>query len=324
MNDSWLVGIDLGGTTVKLAFVSAYGEIQHKWEIPTDKSGNTVTLSIAKAIDSKLEEIGKPKRILKWIGMGAPGPVDTETGIVYKTTNMGWENYPLKDHLEAETGLPAVIENDANIAALGEMWKGAGDGAKDLFLVTLGTGVGGGIIVNGEIVHGKNGAGGEIGHICSVAEGGAPCNCGKTGCIETIASATGIVRIAKEKVEGGGCESVLTGFPDLTARHIFQAAEQNDPAAVQVVEYVTNHLGLVLANLASSLNPSKIVIGGGVSKAGEILRSKVENSFGKYVFPRAGEAADIVIASLGNDAGVIGGAWIAKNAWLKSEAQPVI
>ncbi|MFN2745335.1 MULTISPECIES: ROK family glucokinase [Bacillus] len=323
MNDSWLVGIDLGGTTVKLAFVSAYGEIQHKWEIPTDKSGDTVTLSIAKAIDSKLEEIGKPKQILKWIGMGAPGPVDIETGIVYKTTNMGWENYPLKDHLEAETGLPAAIENDANIAALGEMWKGAGDGAKDLILVTLGTGVGGGIIVNGEIVHGKNGAGGEIGHISSVPEGGAPCNCGKTGCIETIASATGIVRIVNEKI-AAGCDSVLKDIPDVTARHIFEAAEQNDPAALEVIDYVTNHLGLVLGNLASSLNPAKIVIGGGVSKAGEILRSKVEKSFQRYAFPRAGKAAEIVIASLGNDAGVIGGAWIAKNAWLKNQAKPVI
>ncbi|MEC1355460.1 ROK family glucokinase [Bacillus sonorensis] len=321
MNESWLVGIDLGGTTVKLAFVSAYGEIKHKWEIPTDKSGNTVTVSIAKAIDSKLREIGKPKHILKYIGMGAPGPVNIETGVVYKTTNMGWENYPLKDHLEAETGLPAVIENDANIAALGEMWKGAGDGAKDLILVTLGTGVGGGIIVNGEIVHGVNGAGGEIGHICSVAEGGAPCNCGKTGCIETIASATGIVRIAKEKMAAGDCETVLNKYESLTSRDIFEAAEQCDPVASDVVGYVTNHLGLVLGNLASSLNPSKIVIGGGVSKAGEILRANVEKSFKKYVFPRAGEAADIVIATLGNDAGVIGGAWIAKNAWLQSQAQ---
>ncbi|MCY9434767.1 ROK family glucokinase [Bacillus haynesii] len=324
MNDSWLVGVDLGGTTVKLAFVSAYGEILHKWEIPTDKSGKTVTVSIAKAIDSKLKELGKPKHILKWLGMGAPGPVNTETGIVYKTTNMGWENYPLKDHLEAETGIAAVIENDANIAALGEMWKGAGDGAKDLILVTLGTGVGGGIIVNGEIVRGQNGAGGEIGHICSVPEGGAPCNCGKSGCIETIASATGIVRIAKEKIESDHRDTSMRACPDLTARDIFEAARKNDPVAGEVVDYVANHLGMVLGNLASSLNPSKIVIGGGVSKAGEILRSKVEQSFSRFVFPRAGEAAEIVIASLGNDAGVIGGAWIAKNQWLKSQAQPVL
>lgn len=157
MEDTWFAGIDLGGTTIKLAFINMYGEIQHKWEVPTDKSGNTITVTIAKALDQKLEELNKPKRIVKWIGMGAPGPVEMATGMVYETTNMGWKNYPLKDHLEAETGIPAVIENDANIAALGEMWKGAGDGAKDVILVTLGTGVGGGIIVNGEIVHGKTG-----------------------------------------------------------------------------------------------------------------------------------------------------------------------
>ncbi len=256
MEDTWFAGIDLGGTTIKLAFINMYGEIQHKWEVPTDKSGNTITVTIAKALDQKLEELNKPKRIVKWIGMGAPGPVEMTTGMVYETTNMGWKNYPLKDHLEAETGIPAVIENDANIAALGEMWKGAGDGAKDVILVTLGTGVGGGIIVNGEIVHGKNGAGGEIGHICSIPEGGAPCNCGKSGCIETIASATGIVRIAKEKLAAVSDSSLLQ-VRDLTARDVFEAAKQQDKTALEVVDYVAKHLGLVLGNLASAMNPTK-------------------------------------------------------------------
>ncbi|MFJ1241544.1 glucose kinase GlcK [Bacillus amyloliquefaciens] len=318
MEDTWFAGIDLGGTTIKLAFINMYGEIQHKWEVPTDKSGNTITVTIAKALDQKLEELNKPKRIVKWIGMGAPGPVEMATGMVYETTNMGWKNYPLKDHLEAETYIPAVIENDANIAALGEMWKGAGDGAKDVILVTLGTGVGGGIIVNGEIVHGKNGAGGEIGHICSIPEGGAPCNCGKSGCIETIASATGIVRIAKEKLAAVSDSSLLQ-VDDLTARDVFEAAKQQDKTALEVVDYVAKHLGLVLGNLASAMNPTKIVLGGGVSKAGEILRSKVEETFKITAFPRSAEAADISIAALGNDAGVIGGAWIAKNEWLKHQ-----
>ncbi|ASS71878.1 glucokinase [Bacillus atrophaeus] len=316
MDEVWFAGIDLGGTTIKLAFINMYGEIQHKWEVPTDKTGDTITVTIAKAIDSKLEEVSKPKHIVKYIGMGAPGPVDMMTGTVYETVNLGWKNYPLKNHLEAETGIPAVIENDANIAALGEMWKGAGDGAKDVILVTLGTGVGGGIIANGEIVHGKNGAGGEIGHICCIPEGGAPCNCGKTGCIETIASATGIVRIAKGKIAEAKQATCLAEQKDLSARDVFEAANDNDAAALEVVDEVANYLGLVLGNLASSLNPSKIVLGGGVSKAGEILRSKVETAFRQYAFPRAGNAADISIAALGNDAGVIGGAWIAKNEWL--------
>ncbi|MEG7281113.1 glucose kinase GlcK [Bacillus sp. 0909A] len=319
MDEIWFAGIDLGGTTIKLAFINQYGEIQHKWEVPTDKSGDTITVTIAKAIDSKLDELHKPKHIVKYIGMGAPGPVDMATGVVYETVNLGWKNYALKNHLETETGIPAIIENDANIAALGEMWKGAGDGAKDVILVTLGTGVGGGIIVNGEIVHGINGAGGEIGHICSIPEGGAPCNCGKTGCIETIASATGIVRIAKEKIAEAKKPTQLKASEHLTARDVFEAANENDELALEVVDYVAKHLGLVLGNLASSLNPSKIVLGGGVSKAGELLRSKVEKTFRICAFPRAAEAADISIAALGNDAGVIGGAWIAKNEWLKHQ-----
>ncbi|MFS0655317.1 ROK family glucokinase [Bacillus sp. 179-C3.3 HS] len=315
MTGDWFVGVDLGGTTIKLAFINAYGEIQHKWEIPTDKSGQTITVDIAKSIDQKLVDISMPKSALIGIGMGAPGPVDKVSGIVYKTTNLGWVNYPLKDHLEAETGLPSVIENDANIAALGEMWKGAGDGAKNLLMVTLGTGVGGGIIVNGEVVQGETGAGGEIGHICAVPVNGAPCNCGRTGCIETIASATGIVRIAKEKIDAGQYTTSLGAAHSLSAKAVFEAASCGDELGMRVVEQVTTHLGLVLANLASALNPTKIVIGGGVSKAGELLRGNIERVVKERAFPACGEDVEVVIASLGNDAGVIGGAWMAKNKW---------
>ncbi|MGV2910734.1 ROK family glucokinase, partial [Bacillus safensis] len=214
------------------------------------------------------------------------------------------------------TGLPSVIENDANIAALGEMWKGAGDGAKNILMVTLGTGVGGGFIVNGEVVQGETGAGGEIGHICAVPFQGAPCNCGRTGCIETIASATGIVRIAKDKLETEQHTSSLGKLASLSAKNVFEAAENGDDLAMRVVEEVTTHLGLVLANLASALNPTKIVIGGGVSKAGELLRSKVERIVKQHAFPPCADDVEVVIASLGNDAGVIGGAWMAKNKWL--------
>jgi len=181
MNEQWLVGVDLGGTTIKMAFIEQNGQFVEKWEIETDKTGENITSDIAKAIDAKLEELGQPKSKLAGIGMGAPGPVDMESGLIYETANLGWKNYPLKDHLESATGLPAAIENDANIAALGEMWMGAGEGAKDIICVTLGTGVGGGLITNGEVVHGIMGAGGEIGHITSIPEGGATCGCGKTG-----------------------------------------------------------------------------------------------------------------------------------------------
>ncbi|MDP4163031.1 MAG: ROK family glucokinase, partial [Bacillota bacterium] len=194
MAEKWLVGVDLGGTTTKLAFINLYGEIIHKWEIQTDNTdnGKNITINIAKAIDLKLEELDQEKSRLLGIGMGAPGPVNYATGVIYNAVNLGWhDNYPLKDMLEVETSLPAIIDNDANCAALGEMWKGAGNGAKDIVCVTLGTGVGGGVIANGDIVQGFSGAGGEIGHITSMPIGGAPCNCGKTGCLETIASATG-------------------------------------------------------------------------------------------------------------------------------------
>jgi glucokinase len=321
MTDKWLVGVDLGGTTIKMAFIDLDGEIIDKWEIPTDKTGNTITADIAKAIDEKLHELNQPKSRLAAIGMGAPGPVNTETGFVYKTTNLGWENYPLKDRLEAETSLPAVIDNDANIAAIGEMWKGAGGGAKNLICVTLGTGVGGGIIVNGKIVHGVNGAGGEIGHITSIPHGGAPCNCGKTGCLETIASATGIVRIALEKLKNDTTSSVLHErwklSGSISAKDVFDAAKENDELALQIVNEVTFHLGLALAILANGLNPEKIVIGGGVSKAGDIIINKVRQYFDQFAFPRVAEGASITVATLGNDAGVIGGAWLAKKKFMK-------
>jgi glucokinase len=225
----------------------------------------------------------------------------------------------LKDVLEVETSLPVVVDNDANIAAIGEMWKGAGNGAKDLICVTLGTGVGGGIIANGQVVRGTNGAGGEIGHMTSIAEGGAPCNCGKTGCLETIASATGIARIAKEKLAKGETTSVLQQIykenGKVTAKDVFDAAKANDELALEIVDYVTFHLGLALANLANGLNPEKIVIGGGVSKAGDILVKHVRTHFDRFAFPRVAEGATIAIATLGNDAGVIGGAWLVKQAF---------
>lgn len=321
MNENkWLVGVDLGGTTIKVAFISMDGEIIEKWEIPTDKSGERIVDDIAKAIDEKVKELGESKDKLAGIGMGAPGPVDLETGVIYRTVNLGWKNYPLKDRLEKATGLPAAVENDANIAALGEMWKGAGNREKDLICITLGTGVGGGIIVNGEIVHGNSGAGGEIGHMQSVVKGGPPCNCGKTGCLETVASATGIARIAQEKIQVGGEGSQLKTLYEkngsLTAKDVFDAAKKGDYQAMEVVEEVTMHLGLALATLASALNPAKIVIGGGVSKAGNFLIEKVRHYFQQFVFPEA-SSAEIAIAALGNDAGVIGGAWLVKTYILK-------
>ncbi|MBF0709269.1 ROK family glucokinase [Alkalihalobacillus hwajinpoensis] len=320
--EKWLIGVDLGGTTIKLSFLDFYGEIISKWEIPTDKSeaGRHITTHIARAIDDKMEEMNVSRKKFSGIGMGAPGFIEMDSGFIYHAVNIGWRDFPLKDKLEVETGLPVIIDNDANIAALGEMWRGAGDGARDLLCVTLGTGVGGGIITNGTIIHGTNGMAGEIGHITSIPDGGAQCNCGKTGCLETVASATGVVRIAMEKLMSHQ-DSVLYHIyqekNEITSRDIFEGAEAEDPYAVEVVNNVSFHLGLAIANLANSLNPSKIVIGGGVSKAGEALLTPLKKQFEKYALPRVREGADFAIATLGNDAGVIGGAWLVKTKLMK-------
>ena len=316
MDNKWLVGVDLGGTTIKMAFISQYGEILHKWEIPTNisEAGKHITTDIAKALDKKLNELNESKSRLQAIGMGAPGPVNMSSGLIYEAVNLGWKDYPLKDLLEVETGLPVVVDNDANLAAIGEMWKGAGDGSKDLICVTLGTGVGGGIISNGEVVHGINGAGGEIGHIAVSAEGGAPCNCGKTGCLETVASATGIVRIAKEKIEEkpNSHLAMEASKQGISAKLIFELAKNNDSTAQSVIDYIASHLGMAMANLANALNPEKIVIGGGVSQAGDTLLIPVIHHFERHLFPRTKVGVQVALATLGNDAGVIGGAYLAK------------
>ncbi|MEW4306753.1 ROK family glucokinase [Rossellomorea marisflavi] len=317
MTDKWLVGVDLGGTTTKIAFLSTYGEILHKWEIPTDKSdsGKHIIVHIAKSIDAKLEQLDVKKEQLIGIGMGAPGPVEMRRGIIYEAINLGWsENTPLKDLIELETGLPAVIDNDANCAALGEMWKGAGNGAKDLVCVTLGTGVGGGVITKGEIVHGIRGAGGELGHITVVPKGGYSCNCGKTGCLETVASATGVVRVAREKLKSTTEDSVLRDLKAIGAKQVFDAARAGDSLALKIVDQLAYYLGLSLANLGNTVNPEKIVIGGGVSKAGKTLLEPVMNYFKRFAFPKVRTSTTIDIATLENDAGVIGAAWLVKNA----------
>jgi glucokinase len=249
--------------------------------------------------------------------MGAPGPVKFVNGSIYEAVNLGWKDYPLKDLLEVETALPAVIDNDANMAALGEMWKGAGNGAKDLVCVTLGTGVGGGIIHNGQIVHGTSGAAGEVGHITVVTDGGAPCNCGKTGCLETVASATGIVRMALEALNAADEKSLLQQKVEegntVTSKLLFQCAAAGDPLSKAVVDKVGNYLGLALSHVGNVMNPDKIVIGGGVSQAGDILLDPVRSAFGKYAFKRVSKSTKISLATLGNDAGVIGAAWLIKS-----------
>lgn len=320
--EKWLVGIDLGGTTVKLAFVNFEGEIQCKWEIKTDTSnhGENIVYDITTAINEKLIEIGKNKDDLVGIGIGAPGPINALNGSVFEAVNLGWKDYPLQEKLSEASQLPVYIENDANIAALGEMWKGAGAGAKDLICITLGTGVGGGVIVNGSLVQGASGAAGEIGHAQVVLHDGYDCNCGKTGCLETVASATGIVRVAMEEIREHSDSSLHHIFEttgSLSAKDVATCANEGDSYALKVWDQVSNYLGFSLANAANVLNPEKIVIGGGVSKAGSILIDNVRLYFEKYAFLRVRKSTFLVIATLGNDAGVIGAAWLVKSRLVK-------
>lgn len=317
MGKQLYVGVDIGGTTIKIAIIDLEGNIVDKWEIPTNTSngGVYITRELAASIKSKVAASNYTYEDLIGIGMGAPGFIEMETGFIYKAINIGWENFPLKDELEKETNLSVIVDNDANIAALGEMWKGAGDGAKDLLAVTLGTGVGGGIITNGNIVHGTNGMAGEIGHITSAPNDGYQCNCGKKGCLETIASATGIARIAKEGLEEHKNSTLFALYEktgEISSKDVFDAANSGDEWAINVIDHICFHLGLAIANLANAINPKKIVIGGGVSKAGDTLLKPLKQYFEKFALPRVSEGADFAIASLGNDAGVIGGAWLIK------------
>ncbi|WP_163526360.1 ROK family glucokinase [Halobacillus ihumii] len=312
-NDKYCFGVDIGGTTIKLAVLSTEGEIIKKWEIPTNKSerGKHIAGDIQEAIEAARSELNIHKSNILGIGVGAPGFINTKTGFIYVAVNIGWEDYDFGNELSELSGYSVWVDNDANLAALGENWLGAGNGAENVIAVTLGTGVGGGIIANGQIISGANGMAAEIGHMTVIPHGGAPCNCGKSGCLETETSATAIVRKAKE---------VLTAFPDsslnkvkdMTAKKVFQAAADDDPGAKKVLESVTDTLGLAIANLAIAVNPNKIIIGGGVSKAGAQLLTPLKETFQLYALPRTIKACTFEIAELGNDAGVIGGAYLVK------------
>ncbi|WP_280768436.1 ROK family glucokinase [Salipaludibacillus daqingensis] len=317
MNSQLLLGIDVGGTTVKLAFIDEEGIIVEKWEIATnrDDKGKNIMKDVADAVLAKIAEQNISKEQILAAGVGAPGYIDVENGIIVEAVNLGWKNYPIQEELEHLLQVPIVVDNDANLAAGGEKWKGAGEGAENLLAVTLGTGVGGGIIAGGEIIHGESGLAGEIGHITSVKSGGAKCNCGKSGCLETVASATGIARLGLEAIQlkpEGYLKSILDETGTLTAKDVFDGAKKEDETALGVIKESTEHLGFALANLANALNPETIVIGGGVSKAGAFLVDYIRSAFNQFAIPKIAKETTIKIAKLENDAGVIGAAWLAK------------
>ena len=303
----YVVGVDVGGTTVKLGFFDTEGVFLDKWEIPTrvEEEGSHILPDVAESIKKKLEE----KRILfedvAGVGIGAPGPIDSN-GVVYKAVNLGWNVFSIKEKLEGHLKLPVMAGNDANVAALGEMWKGGGLGSRNLVMVTLGTGVGGGIIVDGRILTGFTGAGGEIGHIHVEDQEAEVCGCGNKGCLEQYASATGITRLANRKLKESGMDSMLRNGK-ISARTVFDAVKAKDALAMEVAEEFGRYLGNGLAGVACVVNPEVIVIGGGVSNAGEILIDYIRPYYEKSVF-HGSRSVKFSLATLGNDAGIYGAA----------------
>lgn len=313
---SKLIGIDLGGTSIKFGILTLGGEVQDKWAIPTNilENGKHIVPDIIASIKHRLELYKLDKSEILGIGMGTPGTVDIEAGSVRGAYNLNWaETQEVGKAISDELGLPFILDNDANVAALGEAWTGAGENNPDVVFVTLGTGVGGGIIAGGQLIHGV-GAAGEIGHIC-VEPDGFECTCGNFGCLETVTSATGIVRIAQHFAEefesDSPVEAMINNGEQITSKDIFVAAEAGDAFALKVVDKFAYYLGFATANIGSTLNPDSIVIGGGVSAAGEFLREKVEAYFKKYAFPTVRNSTKIKLAQLGNDAGIIGAASLA-------------
>lgn len=307
MGKKYVFGVDVGGTSVKMGLFDLEGTLVDTWEIPTrtENGGEVILPDIAVSINKKIKEEDFAKEDIAGIGIGVPGPVDGN-GVVHGAVNLGWSVTPVSETLSNLCGLPAKAGNDANVAALGEMWKGGGQGYTSLILVTLGTGIGGGIIVDGKLVTGASGAGGEIGHMHVMDGEEEVCNCGCKGCLEQYGSATGIVRLAKKFLAKTDMPSVLR-TEEITAKAVFDAVKAGDVAAVSVAEQFGEILGKGFAMIASVLNPEAFVVGGGVSKAGEILFDFIRPPFEKYVFSGSKDA-QFKLATLGNYAGIYGAA----------------
>ncbi|WP_347462632.1 ROK family glucokinase [Clostridium sp. D5] len=300
-------GVDVGGTTVKMGLFEENGTILDKWEIVThtEEEGKAILPDISASILEKIKEKKLNKDDIAGIGVGVPAPV-TEEGIVDGSANLGWNYKNVRKELEELTGMHAEIGNDANVAALGEMWKGGGAGQKNMVMVTLGTGVGGGIIIGGRVLTGAHGAGGEIGHICVNYEETDSCGCGNHGCLEQYTSATGIVRLAKKKLENETRNTMLN-IESVSAKDVFDAVKAGDEVAIEIAEVFGRYLGHGLANLAAVADPAVFVIGGGVSKAGEVLIPYIQKPYLERAF-FADKDVKFALATLGNDAGICGAA----------------
>ena len=300
-------GVDVGGTSVKMGFFQTDGTLVDKWEIPTRKQidEDVILSDIGNSIQDKMKEYSVTQEDVVGVGVGVPAAV-IDGGFVKKVANLGWECKNVKEELEDIIGITVKVANDANVAALGEMWKGGGEGYKNLVMVTLGTGVGGGIILDGHILTGTNGGAGEIGHILANRNETERCGCGKKGCLEQYASATGIARLAK-KVLAKNTKNTILNQEEVSAKTVFDAVKENDEVAIQIAEEFGSYLGYALADLGAVLDPEIFVIGGGVSKAGEILFTYIKKYYDERTFFTCKDV-EFAVAKLGNDAGIYGAA----------------
>ena len=302
-------GIDLGGTTAKIGLFTTSGALLEKWEVATDTSnaGEHILENLAAAVLGKMKEQSIQPEQVEGVGIGVPGPVLDSSIVPIVCANLGgWGERNVSAQLSGLLdGLKVLVGNDANVAALGEIWMGAAKGAKNAVMVTLGTGVGGGVVVNGKVIDGVHGAGGEIGHITVNRHETAVCGCGKRGCLEQYSSATGVVRCMKKLLdENPDTPCVLRGT-EFAAKDVFDAARNGDALAAREVDEMSDTLGMALANIASTVDPEAFLVGGGVARAGDVLFAPLNTHFKEYAFKSCRETP-IKQASLGNDAGIYG------------------
>ncbi len=299
-------GVDLGGTTAKIAFFSDDGTLLEKWEIPTvtKNNGSQILPDIASSIETYCASHRHGKDDILGIGIGVPGPVDGH-GNVIRCVNLGWGVFNIQQTLASLSGLPVKAGNDANVAALGEYWMGGGAGSENMLLVTLGTGVGGGIVIGGRLLHGTHGSAAEIGHLVINRDETEKCGCGKRGCVEQYCSATGIVRLAKKRLEKDSSPCQLRDLSELTCKDVFDAGKAGDSVALEILDRYYAFMGEFLANVCDVVDPDVVVLGGGVSKAGQMLLNGIQPYYQKYAF-HAVSSVRFALASLGNDAGAYG------------------
>ena len=302
-------GIDLGGTTAKVGLFTTSGALLEKWEVPTDTAnkGEKILPNLAAAIQDKMAQAGiKPEQV-EGVGIGVPGPVQEASIVPIVCANLGgWGQQNVAAQLSGLLdGLKVMVGNDANVAALGEIWMGTAKGCRSAVMLTLGTGVGGGVIVNGQVIDGAHGAGGEIGHITVNRHETATCGCGKRGCLEQYSSATGVVRCMKKLLEENPDTPCVLRGTDFAAKDVFDAAREGDALAAREVDEMADTLGLALSIIAETTDPEIFLVGGGVARAGDVLFNPLIAHYKEYAF-RSCKETPIKQASLGNDAGIYG------------------